>query len=107
VPVVERMGLRIVAEGAELDRTDYVRNSFGTINGGVLGFLVCAAAEEVSGLVAADLVLRYVGQTKVGPARATATVIRDGGDHVVCDVRVVDAGADGLLLARATVTTTR
>jgi acyl-coenzyme A thioesterase PaaI-like protein len=107
VHVTERMGLRSVHGGIELDRTDYVGNSFGTINGGVLGFLVAAAAEEVTGLVAADLVLRYLGQTKVGPAHATATVVRTGTDHAVCDVRVRDAGADGMLLARATVTTIR
>jgi acyl-coenzyme A thioesterase PaaI-like protein len=57
--------------------------------------------------VAADLVLRYLGQTKVGPAHANATVVRTGTDHAVCDVRVRDAGADGMLLARATVTTVR
>lgn len=106
-PLVERMGIRVVDGGAELDRTDYVRNSFGTINGGVLGFLVAAAAEHATGLVAADLVLRYLGQTKVGPARAVATVVRDGADHAVCDVHVRDAGADGSALARATVTTVR
>ncbi|MCU1484514.1 MAG: hypothetical protein JWN67_1260 [Actinomycetia bacterium] len=105
--ITERMGLRAAHGGVELDRTDYVRNSFGTINGGVLGFLVAAAAEDATGLVAADLVLRYLGQTKVGPAHAAATVVRTGTDHAVCDVRVRDAGADGFLLARATVTTVR
>ena len=103
----ERLDLRIVDGGAELERSDYVRNSFGTINGGVMGFLVCAAAEEASGMVATDLVLRYVGQTKAGPARATATIVRQANDHAVCDVRVVDAGAGDLLLALATVTTVR
>jgi uncharacterized protein (TIGR00369 family) len=106
-PITERMGLRLAHGGVELDRTDYVRNSFGTINGGVLGFLVAAAAEAATGLVAADLVLRYLGQTKVGPAHALATIVRTGADHAVCDVHVRDAGADGLLLARATVTTVR
>jgi acyl-coenzyme A thioesterase PaaI-like protein len=104
MPIGEKMALAVVDGGVELARTDYVRNSFGTINGGVMGFLVCAAAEEATGLVAADLLLRYVGQTKVGPARAVATVVRTAADHAVCEVRVVDAGADGLTLARATVT---
>lgn len=105
VPIAERMGLAVVNGGVELARSDYVRNSFGTINGGVMGFLVCAAAEEAApGFVASDLLLRYVGQTKVGPARAVATVVRHAADHVVCDVRVTDAGAEGLTLARATVT---
>ncbi|MCU1374411.1 MAG: hypothetical protein JWO68_1697 [Actinomycetia bacterium] len=107
VPITERMGLRVAHGGIELDRSDYVGNSFGTINGGVLGFLVAAAAEQATGLVAADLVLRYLGQTKVGPAHAVATVVRTGTDHAVCDVHVRDAGADGMPLARATVTTIR
>jgi acyl-coenzyme A thioesterase PaaI-like protein len=106
-PITERMGLRLAHGGVELDRSDYVQNSFGTINGGVLGFLVSAAAEEATGFVAADVVLRYLGQTKVGPAHAAATVVRAAADHAVCDVHVRDAGADGLLLARATVTTVR
>lgn len=106
VAVTERMGLVAGDGAAELARTDYVRNSFGTINGGVLGFLCAAAAEEVTDMVATDLTLRYLGQTKVGPARAVATVVRHGGEHAVCDVRVHDAGAGELLLARATVTVT-
>lgn len=103
VPVTERMGLRAADGVAELDRQDYVSNSFGTINGGIMGFLVSAAAESATGRTATDLTLRYLGQTKVGPARAVATVIRDD----VCDVRVLDAGADGAVLARAVVSLTR
>lgn len=106
VPIGERMGLREVPGGVALDRSDYVRNSFGTINGGVLGFLVAAAAEQATDLVAADLILRYVGQTKIG-AHASATVVRRGTDHAVSDVHVREGSADGKLLARATVTTTR
>ena len=106
-PITELMQLRTVDGTVELDRHDYVRNSFRTINGGVMGFLVSRAAEEATGQVAADLVLRYIGQTKVGPARARATVVRRRDDHAVADVTVVDAGANDALMARATVTTTR
>jgi len=48
-----------------------------------------------------------VGQTKVGPARASTTIVRRAGDHAVTDVSVVDTGADDLLLAHAIVTTVR
>ena len=106
-PLTERMGLRPTDDGAELDNVPYVSNSFGTINGGVLGFLVSAAAEQVTGQRASDLVLRYLGQTKVGPARASATVVRRDDAAAVVDVTVRDAGAEGLLLARATVWTRR
>jgi hypothetical protein len=47
--------------------------------------------------------LRYVGQTKVGPALARATVIRLG----VCEVCVVDRGNGDALLATAMVATAR
>jgi acyl-coenzyme A thioesterase PaaI-like protein len=106
-PITELMELRSLDGSVELDRRDYVRNSFRTINGGVMGFLVSRAAEDATGMVASDLELRYLGQTKVGPARATATVVRERADHAVTTVTVVDAGADGAVLALATVTLTR
>ncbi|HEX4539041.1 MAG TPA: hypothetical protein VH112_02265 [Acidimicrobiales bacterium] len=102
-PIAQRMGLHVSGDIAELDRSDYVANSFGTINGGALGFLVAAIAESVIGWTAADVMLRYLDQTKVGPARATASVIRRTADHAVADVTVRDVGADGALLARALV----
>jgi acyl-coenzyme A thioesterase PaaI-like protein len=103
--ITEHMGLRVSGDAAELDRTDYVANSFGTINGGALGFLVAAAAESVTGWPAADVTLRYLDQTKVGPARATASVIRRSADHAIADVTVRDVGARGALLGRALVGT--
>jgi len=101
--ITERLALRHTEGGVELDRHEYVFNSFGTINGGVLGFLVTAAAEDATGMIGSDLTLRYLGQTKVGPARASARVVRRG----VCEVRVVDVGADDALLATAIVATGR
>jgi acyl-coenzyme A thioesterase PaaI-like protein len=104
--ILGRMGLRVVDGGIDLELGDYVRNSFGTIHGGALAFLVTAAAEGATGMVGADLLLRYLGQTAVG-ARAEATVVRSGPDHAVCDVRVVESGGGARLLAQATVTTVR
>jgi acyl-coenzyme A thioesterase PaaI-like protein len=102
-PVTQRMGLRVSGDRAELDRTDYVANSFGTINGGAVGFLVAAVAESVIGWPAADLTLRFLDQTKVGPARATAAVIRRTAVHAIADVTARDVGVGGALLARALV----
>jgi acyl-coenzyme A thioesterase PaaI-like protein len=101
------MELQVGDGAAVLHNHDYVRNSFGSINGGVLGIVVVAAAEDATGMIAADLTLRYVGQTKVGPARASTTIVRRAGDHAVTEVSVVDTGADDLLLAHAIVTTVR
>jgi acyl-coenzyme A thioesterase PaaI-like protein len=102
-PLTQRMGLRVSGDTAELDRTDYVANSFGTINGGAVGFLVAAVAESVTGWSAADVTLRFLEQTKVGPARATASVIGRTAGHAIADVTARDVGVGGALLARALV----
>jgi uncharacterized protein (TIGR03086 family) len=111
VPLTERIGLDVVdaASGVvELRRSDYVRNSFGTINGGVLGVLFQAAAESaVPGLVGTDLQIHYLAQATVGPARTSVDVLRHAGDHAVCGVHAVDAGNDDRVLALATVTLQR
>jgi acyl-coenzyme A thioesterase PaaI-like protein len=111
VPFRDRVGLRVVdaARGVvELHNHDYVRNSFGTINGGVLGIVFeCAAESAVADLVATDVQIHYVAQAKVGPARTEVDVLRHAADHAVCAIRAVDAGNDDLLLALATVTLQR
>ena len=108
VPIAERMELQVSGGAAVLHNHEYVRNSFGSINGGVLGIVVVAAAEDATGMMAADLTLRYVGQTKVGTGAGDSdhrAGARD--DHAVTEVSVVDTGADDLLLAHAIVTTVR
>ncbi|MBV9953354.1 MAG: hypothetical protein JO291_15480 [Acidimicrobiia bacterium] len=107
VPVLERIGLQVVDPEAgvtELTRSEYVRNSFGAINGGVLGMVFEGAAEAaVPRHVAADLQIHYLAQAKVGPVRTAATVLRRTAGHALCSVAARDAGHDDLLLALATV----
>jgi acyl-coenzyme A thioesterase PaaI-like protein len=104
----ERIGVEVVDAAAgvvEIHRSDYVRNSFGTINGGVLGAVFQAAAEATRPeLVATDVQIHYLSQVKVGPARTTAEVSRDAAGHSVVTVTAVDAGNDDTILALATVT---
>jgi acyl-coenzyme A thioesterase PaaI-like protein len=104
----ERIGLRIIDADAavvEIAHSEYVRNSFGTINGGVLGAVFQAAAEAAKpGLVATDLQVHYLAQVKVGPARTSGTVSRDVAGHSIVSLRAVDAGADDQLLDLATIT---
>ncbi len=106
-PLMERIGLRVVdaARGVvELHNRDYVRNSFGTINGGVLGLVFQGAAEAaIPGLVATDVHIHYLAQAKAGPARTSLEILRHVSDHAVCTVRAVDAGNDDRVLALATV----
>jgi acyl-coenzyme A thioesterase PaaI-like protein len=106
--MLERLGVEVVdAENAvvEIAHSEYVRNSFGTINGGVLGAVFQAAAEAARpALVATDLQIHYLAQVKVGPARTSGTVSRDVGGHSIVSLRAVDAGNDDQLLDLATIT---
>jgi acyl-coenzyme A thioesterase PaaI-like protein len=113
VPLHDKIGLRVVdAETGvvEIDKHDYVRNSFGTINGGVICMVFEGAAEAaaraVGGrpFVVADLAIHYLAQTKAGPARTSCRVLRHDDRHAVCELTLVDAGSDDLLLSLATVT---
>ena len=89
----------------EIDHSDYVRNSFGTINGGVLGAVFQAAAEAARpGQVATDLQIHYLSQVQTGPARTSGTVSRDAFGHSIVSLRAVDAGHGDQLLDLATIT---
>jgi uncharacterized protein (TIGR00369 family) len=114
-PLHDHIGLRVVdaAAGAvEVDKTEYVSNSFGSVNGGVLGMIVQAAAEtalEAAGhpFTAVDAELHYLAQTQHGPVRTATRILRVRDDHAVCEVRAVDAGAGDRLLTLAAVTLVR
>ncbi|MBH0779781.1 hypothetical protein IT779_26260 [Nocardia sp. NEAU-351] len=106
-----RLGIRVVdgAQGIlELDRTPFVANQIGTIMGGAQALLAeCAAQAMRPELVAADIQMNFLAQVRVGPARTYGSVIRDAADHSVLSIRLVDAGADDMILALTTVTLSR
>src|SRR5262245_5677308 len=110
-PLNVRIGLQVLdAERGvvELHNSDYVRNSFGTINGGVMGIVFqCAAEAAVPGFVATDLQIHYLAQAKAGPARTTVDILRRSSDHAVCVIEAADAGNENVVLALATVTLQR
>lgn len=109
--IAGRMGIRAVAPGdgvLELERTSYVVNSIGTINGGAQAILLQLAAEGMRpGLAARDMEVHYLSQVEAGPARTRGRVLRDGPDHSVVALELVDAGHDDQILALATVTLQR
>lgn len=109
--IYSRLNMRTLDAAAgvlELDLTPFVANSIGTIQGGAQALLAEEAAHSMRpGLVATDIEVRYLSQVKQGPARSYGTVIRDGADHSVLNIRLVDAGADDQLLALMTVTLQR
>ena len=111
-PLFDALGLRFGDDAVghvECDKSDYVRNSFGTINGGVVCAIFEASAERAARasqcgapLVARDLQVHFLAQTKVGPARATSRVLRQDQHHAVIESRLVDAGHNDTVLALAT-----
>ena len=81
-----------------LEVTQYVRNSFGAVNGGVVAALAAAAAEgaaaERTGVPVrvADVVVTYLTQARVGRVEASASVLRVDGPVVLVRVEVRDLG---------------
>jgi len=108
-PVNEQLGLTETAPGAiELAKTPYVTNSFGTINGGTTGILLCAGAEAAlaNEFIATDIEVRYVGQAAEGPVRTMSEIVRVEDDHAVVDVTAVDISRERRPIATAGVTLT-
>ncbi len=98
-----------------LPKSDYVHNSFGTINGGVTALFIEAAAEHaVHALpepppapVVVGLSVHYVGRVKAGPAVARVTIVRADARGATIRVDVIDESnerliAVGLVTAAAT-----
>jgi len=101
-PLADQLGIRVLRPGvAEIDRAPYVMQPAGTIQGGAVALLAEVAAGSATGAPIVDLDVRYLAAVRVGPARATATVLAPG----VARVEVRDAGnADRLatvVMARA------
>ena len=86
--MVEWLAIRDVAGAAagvvELDVSDAVRNPWGIVHGGVTAALVDVAAERAVAIVSAqpvasigtgDVALHFISTSRVGPVRASATVM--------------------------------
>jgi uncharacterized protein (TIGR00369 family) len=112
-PLVEWLGLRAVdASTVALDVRDELRNPWGILHGGVVAALVDAAAENEAlaacggGHATADAVVHFLAPARVGPVRASATLVGERRDGRVARVEVRDAGAGDRPVAVA-VTTAR
>ncbi len=108
-PPVDKMGLRHLEPGVvELDKTPYVLNSFGTVNGGATAITLAEAARSaVPGAVPVDISVRYVGQAGDGPVRTVARELADYDAYASVDVELVDTANDDRLVALGTVGLTR
>ena len=104
---LDEVGLQILDDTAgivEIKMTEYVRNSFGAIQGGMVALLAdiagqCAArAATGQPLITKDLTIHYLSQGKVGPFRTRARMLRQTNDTALTRVEVVDRGANDRLL---------
>ena len=99
--LTERIGLRVLdgeRAAVEVDASEYVHNSMGSITGGVHGIVAeAAAAVCVPELSCTGVDLRYLAPARVGPMRATARVIRRGPTDALVAVDSVDAGTGDLV----------
>lgn len=100
-PFAEQVG--VVVQDApsgvvRVDVTDYVRNSFGAVNGGVVASVAVEAARAAcrsllgDGAVVADAVVHYLTQGRVGPLVTTSRVVRSDRCGALVRVEVADAG---------------
>lgn len=104
------LGIRIIDDelAVELDHQPRIHNSFGSLQGGaaaaVAERLAMLAAERHFGVPSrvTDLHIQYLGQTRSGPFRAEAEVLRADAGSVTAEVGVFDAGSDRNLLDLAT-----
>ena len=94
---VEAVAMTSHGDGVvELSVHEYVQNSFGAVNGGVLALLVEQAALGVSppGSVTTDVEIHFLRQARRGPVVARADVLRSGVDGPLVRVELEDTGLE-------------
>jgi uncharacterized protein (TIGR00369 family) len=115
-PFHDRVRLTVVdplAGSVELPLTDYVVNSMGAIQGGMVAAAADAAGAEAVGeacgvpVETVDLQVTYLALAKVGPIRTRSIVLDTRAAHGAAHVEIVDTGADGRLTTVARVVAAR
>lgn len=107
----DHLGLRVLdaaGGGVELPLTDYVRNSFDALQGGMITVLTDVAGALFAGnaagrpMITRDMQVHFLSLGKIGPFRTTCRMLRQGEGSVLTRVEIVDAGANDRLLSVAT-----
>ncbi len=91
-PVADAAGLEVLEPGVvSMPVSDYVRNSFGAVQGGMMAMLGDVAAASAVGGRTVGLHVAYLALARVGPVRSRTEVLGGGSARV----ELVDSGADG------------
>lgn len=113
--LLDKAGLRVLDEAlgiVELNMSEYVRNSFHALQGGMVALLADVAGQYAARaithkpVITADLAIHYLSQGKTGPFYTRTKVLRMTGDSVLTRVEILDRGADDLLMTLAINTAT-
>lgn len=104
--IIDVCGMELVGPGQlRFDKSAYVENSFGTVNGGVLALAAEVAAVSAAGgastpeLHARDLHIHYLEQIAAGPVAVSAEVVRHDRAGRLCAVEVRDHSTRTLVAA--------
>jgi acyl-coenzyme A thioesterase PaaI-like protein len=96
IPFPEFVGTRILSVGVvEVDLTPFVMQASESLQGGIVALIGELAAESLTRSQVLDLDIRYLSAVRVGPGRATASLLR--ADLVRVEVR--DIGSENRLAA--------
>jgi uncharacterized protein (TIGR00369 family) len=107
-PCLDAFGVRVVdpARGlVEIEMRDYLRNSLGSLQGGMFAILADTAGQHAARaatgkpLTTSDLAIHYLMPGKVGPFRTRATVLRTTADTALTRVDVIDSGGEDRAIA--------
>ena len=105
--LLAQLGYRDISESdecliIEMDNRPDLANTRGALQGGLVATLIDITAGRLAGhhvlpnqdVATADMTVHYLAPIVVGPARATATVVRAGKRVVVVAVDVTDVGGN-------------
>lgn len=108
LPFMDKAGIRILDRAAgrlRLKMHDYVRNSLGSLQGGMTAFLADLAGQYVASegrecpAQTRDLVIHYMAPGIEGPFRTEADVLRMDRHAALTRIHVLDEGVDQRLMA--------
>ena len=111
-PILEKLGIEAIDAAAgrfTMPLSDYVRNTYSALQGGLSGVLAELACRGMGECLLGrrpstrDLRIRYLSQGRVGPFKTKTELLRHTSSEALARVRIVDCGAEDRPVAVASV----